>query len=122
MTKEELIAERSWLVKKKNKSHPDFDSRLLAFNQEVEAYNSVINQKDKEAAKGLKVGDIVHVREDFNYKGLWRVEKIMRKNVLLKAMTENQKSQRLRCSAGLVTKVEGEDESLLNSLDLIGLV
>ena len=122
MTKEELVAERSWLSKKKNRIHPDFSFRLSEFNRKVEAYNEGIKQKDKEAIKRLKVGDIVYVREDFNYKGLWRVEKIMQKNVLLKAMTDSQRVQKLRCSAGLVTKVEGEDESLLNSLDSVGLV
>ena len=122
MTKEELTAERSWLTKKINKSHPDFDARLEAFNHNVGLYNKALNQKAREAIKGLKVGDIVYVREDFNYKGLWRVEKIMRKNILLESMTENQRTRKLRCSADVVVKVEGEDESLLNSLDLVGLV
>lgn len=122
MTKEELIVERSWLNRRANRAHPEFQARLEAFNREVTTYNKALNERARTAIKTLKVGDIVHVREDFNYKGLWRIEKIMQKNILLKSMTDTQRVSRLRISADLVTKVEGEDENLINSLDLVGLV
>ena len=122
MTKEELIAERSWLSRKANRSHPNFQARMEAFNKEVEIYNRNLNERSKAIIKTLKVGDIVSVKEEFNRKGLWRVEKIMQKNIILKSMTDTPQSPRIKCSASIVTKIEGEDQSLVNILDTVGLI
>lgn len=95
---------------------------MEAFNKEVEIYNRNLNERSKAIIKTLKVGDIVSVKEEFNRKGLWRVEKIMQKNIILKSMTDTQQSPRIKCSASIVTKIEGEDESLVNILDTVGLI
>lgn len=121
-TKEELKKERSWLGKAANRLHPDFKARFEAFNKEVDIYNKALDEQARKDIKNLKVGDIVHLKENSKYKGLWRVEKIMQKNILIKSMGDGHRTPRLRCPANLVIKVEGEDESLVNSLDLIGLI
>lgn len=95
---------------------------MEAFNKEVEIYNRNLNERSKAIIKTLKVGDIVSVKEEFNRKGLWRVEKIMQKNIILKSMMDTQQSPRIKCSASIVTKIEGEDESLVNILDTVGLI
>lgn len=122
MTREEIHAERSWLNRKANRANPNFMERLAAFNRAVEEYNKTINLRAKTAIKTLKVGDVVYVSEEFNYKGLYRVVKIMKKNIIIEAISENQKVKKLRCSADLVLKVGAEDESLVNALDDIGLI
>jgi hypothetical protein len=43
----------------------------------------------------------------------------MVKNLILVSLSEGN---RLRCTASLVEKIEGEDESLVNALDLVGLI
>lgn len=95
---------------------------MEAFNKEVEIYNRNLNERSKAIIKTLKVGDIVSVKEEFNRKGLWRVEKIMQKNIILKSMMDTHQSPRIKCSASIVTKIEGEDESLVNILDTVGLI
>ena len=122
MTREEIHAERSWLSRKANRLNPNFMERLTAFNRAVEEYNKGVNLRARTAIKTLKVGDVVYVREEFNRKGLFRIEKIMQKNIIIKAMSDTQTTQRLRCSADVVRKVEAEDESLVNALDDIGLI
>ena len=122
MTKEELLTERSWLSRKANRLNPHFMERLAAFNRAVQEYNKAVNERSRAYIKTLKVGDVVYVREEFNRKGLFRIEKIMQKNIIIKAMSDTQTTQRLRCSADVVRKVEAEDESLVNALDDIGLI
>ena len=107
---------------KANKSNPMYEFRLLEYNRQVELYNKDINKRAKEAIKNLKVGDIVYLPERYNRKGLWRVEKTMQKNVLLIPVGESDIKGRLKCSAELLIKVEAEDETLVNSLDDIGLI
>ncbi len=119
MTREELIAERSWLNKKLSRKDPEYLKRLEAFNDAVDAYNLDSNDKARKAVKNLKVGDVVSVKKEYNKKGLWRVEKIMVKNLIIVSLSEGKS---LRCTASLVEKIEGEDESLVNALDLIGLI
>jgi hypothetical protein len=122
MTKDEILQERKWLMTKSNKSNPMYEFRLLEYNRQVELYNKDINKRAKVAIKTLKVGDIVYLPERFNRKGLWRVDKLMQRNVLLTPVGESDIKGRLKCSAELLIKVEAEDETLVNSLDDIGLI
>ena len=122
MTKDEILQERNWLMKNFNKSNPMYGFRLMEYNRQVELYNKEINLKAKVAIKTLKVGDIVYLQERFNRKGLWRVDKLLRKNVLLTPVGESDVKGRLKCSAEILIKVEAEDETLVNSLDDIGLI
>lgn len=122
MTKDEILQERKWLMTKANKSNPMYGFRLLEYNRQVELYNKDINERAKVAIKTLKVGDIVYLPERYNRKGLWRVDKLLQKNVLLTPIGESDIKGRLKCSAELLIKVEAEDETLVNSLDDIGLI
>jgi hypothetical protein len=122
MTKDEILQERKWLMTKANKSNPMYEFRLNEYNRQVALYNKSLTAKAKEAIKSLKVGDIVYLPERYNRKGLWRVDRLMQKNVLLTAVGESDFKGRLKCSAELLIKVEAEDETLINSLDDIGLV
>ena len=122
MTKDEILQERKWLMTKANKSNPMYEFRLLEYNRQVELYNKDINKRAKVAIKTLKVGDIVYLPERYNRKGLWRVDKLLQKNVLLTPVGESDIKGRLKCSAELLIKVEAEDETLVNSLDDIGLI
>ena len=122
MTKDEILQERKWLMTKANKSNPMYEFRLLEYNRQVELYNKDINKRAKEAIKNLKVGDIVYLPERYNRKGLWRVEKTMQKNVLISLIGESDIKGRLRVSAEILIKVGAEDETLVNSLDDIGLI
>ena len=122
MTKDEILQERKWLMTKTNKSNPMYGFRLLEYNRQVELYNKDINERAKVAIKTLKVGDIVYLPERYNRKGLWRVDKLLQKNVLLTPVGESDIKGRLKCSAELLIKVEAEDETLVNSLDDIGLI
>jgi hypothetical protein len=122
MTKDEILQERKWLMKNFNKSNPMYGFRLLEYNRQVELYNKEINLKAKVAIKTLKVGDIVYLQERFNRKGLWRVDKLLQKNVLLTPVGESDVKGRLKASAEILIKVEAEDETLVNSLDDIGLI
>ena len=122
MTKDEILQERKWLMTKSNKSNPMYGFRLMEYNRQVELYNKEINLKAKVAIKTLKVGDIVYLQERFNRKGLWRVDKLLRKNVLLTPVGESDVNGRLKASAEILIKVEAEDETLVNSLDDIGLI
>ena len=122
MTKDEILQERKWLMTKSNKSNAMYEFRLLEYNRQVELYNKDINKRAKEAIKTLKVGDIVYLPERYNRKGLWRVDKLLQKNVLLTPVGESDIKGRLKCSAELLIKVEAEDETLVNSLDDIGLI
>jgi len=107
---------------KSNKSNPMYGFRLMEYNRQVELYNKEINLKAKVAIKTLKVGDIVYLQERFNRKGLWRVDKLLQKNVLLTPVGESDVKGRLKASAEILIKVEAEDENLVNSLDDIGLI
>ena len=122
MTKDEILQERKWLTTKSNKANPMYEFRLMEYNRQVELYNKDINERAKVAIKTLKVGDIVYLPERFNRKGLWRVDKLMQRNVLLTPIGESDIRGRLKCSAELLIKVEAEDETLVNSLDDIGLI
>jgi hypothetical protein len=122
MTKDEILQERKWLMTKANKANPMYEFRLLEYNRQVELYNKDINKRAKEAIKTLKVGDIVYLPERYNRKGLWRVEKTMQKNVLISLIGESDIKGRLRVSAEILIKVEAEDETLVNSLEDIGLI
>ena len=122
MTKDEILQERKWLMTKSNKSNPMYEFRLLEYNRQVELYNKDINKRAKEAIKNLEVGDIVYLPERYNRKGLWRVEKTMQKNVLISLIGESDIKGRLRVSAEILIKVEAEDETLVNSLEDIGLI
>ena len=122
MTKDEILQERKWLMTKANKSNPMYGFRLLEYNRQVELYNKDINERAKVAIKTLKVGDIVYLPERYNRKGLWRVEKTMQKNVLISLIGESDIKGRLRVSAEILIKVEAEDETLVNSLEDIGLI
>ena len=122
MTKDEILQERKWLMTKTNKSNPMYGFRLMEYNRQVELYNKDINKRAKVAIKTLKVGDIVYLPERYNRKGLWRVDKLLQKNVLLTPVGESDIKGRLKCSAELLIKVEAEDETLVNSLDDIGLI
>ena len=122
MTKDEILQERNWLMKNFNKSNPMYGFRLMEYNRQVELYNKEINLKAKVAIKTLKVGDIVYLQERFNRKGLWRVDKLLQKNVLLTPVGGSDVKGRLKASAEILIKVEAEDETLVNSLDDIGLI
>ena len=122
MTKDEILQERKWLMTKSNKTNPMYGFKLLEYNRQVELYNKDINERAKVAIKTLKVGDIVYLPERYNRKGLWRVDKLLQKNVLLIPVGESDIKGRLKCSAELLIKVEAEDETLVNSLDDIGLI
>ena len=122
MTKDEILQERKWLMTKSNKSNPMYEFKLMEYNRQVELYNKDINKRAKAAIKTLKVGDIVYLPERYNRKGLWRVDKLLQKNVLLIPVGESDIKGRLKCSAELLIKVEAEDETLVNSLDDIGLI
>ena len=122
MTKDEILQERKWLMTKSNKSNPMYGFRLMEYNRQVELYNKEINLKAKVAIKTLKVGDIVYLPERYNRKGLWRVDKLLQKNVLLTPVGESDVKGRLKASAEILIKVEAEDETLVNSLDDIGLI
>ena len=122
MTKDEILQERKWLMTKSNKSNPMYGFRLMEYNRQVELYNKEINLKAKVAIKTLKVGDIVYLQERFNRKGLWRVDKLLQKNVLLTPVGESDIKGKLKASAEILIKVEAEDDTLVNSLDDIGLI
>ena len=122
MTKDEILQERKWLMTKSNKSNPMYGFRLMEYNRQVELYNKEINLKAKVAIKTLKVGDIVYLPERYNRKGLWRVDKLLQKNVLLTPVGESDVKGKLKASAEILIKVEAEDETLVNSLDDIGLI
>lgn len=122
MTREEILQERKWLIKKTSKALPGYEARLLEYNRQVELFNKDLNRKAKEAIKTLKVGDIVYLPERFNRKGLWKVDSILVKNVLLVPVGESDFKARLKASAEMLIKVQGEDESLVNALDDIGLM
>ena len=122
MTKDEILQERKWLMTRANKVNPMYGFRLVEYNRQVELYNKDINKRAKEAIKTLKVGDIVYLPEKYNRKGLWRVERLMQKNVLVTPVGESDFKGRLKASAELLIKVEAEDESLVNVLDDIGLI
>jgi hypothetical protein len=122
MTRDEIQQERKWLMKNFNRTLPDYSARLLEYNSQVELFNKDLNRKAKEAIKTLKVGDIVHLEERHNWKGLWRVDKIMVKNVLLSPVGGSDFRGRIKASAEMLIKVEAEDETLVNSLDDIGLM
>ena len=107
---------------KANKSNAMYEFRLMEYNRQVELYNKDINKRARVAIKTLKVGDIVYLPERYNRKGLWRVDKTMQKNVLLTPVGESDIKGRLKCSAEILIKVEAEDETLVNSLDDIGLI
>ena len=110
------------MSRKANRANPNFMKRLTAFNRAVEEYNKGVNLRSRAIIKTLKVGDIVYVREEFNRKGLFRIEKIMQKNIIIQAMSKTQTTQRLRCSADVVRKMEAEDETLVNALDVLGII
>jgi hypothetical protein len=99
-----------------------YEFRLNEYNRQVELYNKEINLKAKVAIKTLKIGDVVYLEERHNRKGLWRVDKIMVKNVLLVPVGESDFRGRLKASAEMLIKVQTEDETLVNSLDDIGLI
>ena len=122
MTKDEILQERKWLMTKANKSNPMYGLRLIEYNRQVELYNKDINKRARVAIKTLKVGDVVYLPERYNRKGLWRVDKTMQKNVLLTPVGESDIKGRLRASAEILIKAEAEDETLVNSLDDIGLI
>jgi hypothetical protein len=121
MTREEILQERKWLMRK-GEGLPDYAARLIEYNRQVELFNKDLNRRARESAKCLKIGDIVYLEERHNRKGLWRVDKIMVKNVLLAPVGESDFKARLKASAEILTKVKEEDESLVNALDDIGLI
>ena len=122
MTREEILQERKWLIKKTSKALPGYEVRLLEYNRQVELFNKDLNRRARESAKCLKIGDVVYLEERHNRKGLWRVDKIMVKNVLLVPVGESDFRGRLKASAEMLIKVQAEDETLVNSLDDIGLM
>jgi hypothetical protein len=122
MTRDEIQQERAWLMQKTNKGLPGYSDRLDEYNRQVELFNKDLNRRARESAKSLKIGDIVYLEERHNLKGLWRVDKIMVKNVLLSPVGESDFKGRLKASAEILIKVQAEDESLINSLDDIGLI
>ena len=101
---------------------PDFEARLLEYNRQVKLFNGDLSRRAREAAKRLKVGDIVYLEERHNRKGLWGVDKILVENVLLVPVGESDFKGRLKASAEMLIKVEAEDETLINALDDIGLM
>jgi hypothetical protein len=122
MTRDEIQQERKWLMKNFNRTHLEYSARLLEHNRQVELFNKDLNRRARESAKCLKVGDIVYLEERHNRKGLWRVDKIMVKNVLLSPVGGSDFKGRIKVSAEMLIKVQAEDETLVNSLDDIGLV
>jgi hypothetical protein len=122
MTREEILQERKWLIKKTSKALPGYEVRLLEYNRQVELFNKDLNRKAKEAIKALKVGDIVYLPERFNRKGLWKVDSLLVKNVLLVPVGESDFKGKLKASAEMLIRVQEEDESLVNALDDIGLM
>ena len=122
MTREEILQERKWLMTKSDKSNPMYEFRLMEYNRQVELFNKDLGRRAREATKCLKIGDIVYLEERHNRKGLWRVDKIMVKNVLLVPVGESDFRGRLKVSAEMLIKVEAEDETLVNVLDDIGLM
>ena len=122
MTRDEIQQERKWLMTNFNKGSFGYETRLLEHNRQVELFNKDLGRRARESAKCLKVGDVVYLEERHNRKGLWRVDKIMVKNVLLVPVGESDFRGRLKASAEMLIKVEAEDESLVNSLDDIGLM
>ena len=109
-------------MKKTSKALPGYEVRLLEYNRQVELFNKDLNRKAKEAIKDLKVGDIVHLEERHNWKGLWKVDSILVKNVLLVPVGESDFKGRIKVSAEMLIKVQAEDETLVNALDDIGLM
>jgi hypothetical protein len=109
-------------MKKTSKALPDYAARLIEYNRQVELFNKDLNRRARESAKCLKIGDIVYLEERHNRKGLWRVDKIMVKNVLLVPVGESDFRGKLKASAEMLIKVQAEDETLVNSLDDIGLM
>ncbi len=109
-------------MKKTNKALPGYEARLLEYNRQVELFNKDLNRKAKEAIKTLKVGDIVYLPERFNRKGLWKVDSLLVKNVLLVPVGESDFKGKLKASAEMLIKVQEEDETLVNALDDIGLM
>ena len=122
MTRDEIQQERKWLMTNFNKGSFGYETRLLEHNRQVELFNKDLGRRARESAKCLKVGDVVYLEERHNRKGLWRVDKIMVKNVLLVPVGESDFRGRLKASAEMLMKVEAEDETLVNSLDDIGLI
>jgi hypothetical protein len=122
MTREEILQERKWLIKKTSKALPGYEVRLLEYNRQVELFNKDLNRKAKEAIKALKVGDIVYLPERFNRKGLWKVDSLLVKNVLLVPVGESDFKGKLKASAEMLIRVQEEDETLVNALDDIGLM
>ena len=122
MTRDEIQQERKWLMTNFNKGSFGYETRLLEHNRQVELFNKDLGRRARESAKCLKVGDVVYLEERHNRKGLWRVDKIMVKNVLLVPVGESDFRGRLKASAEMLIKVEAEDETLVNSLDDIGLM
>ena len=122
MTRDEIQQERKWLMKNFNRTLPDYSARLIEYNRQVELFNKDLNRRARESAKCLKIGDIVYLEERHNRKGLWRVDKIMVKNVLLVPVGESDFRGKLKASAEMLIKVQAEDETLVNSLDDIGLI
>ena len=122
MTRDEILQERKWLMKKIHIGLPSYEARLIEYNRQVELFNKDINRRAREATKTLKVGDVVHLEERHNWKGLWRVDKIMVKNVLLSPVGGTDFKGRIKASAEMLIKVQAEDESLVNALDDIGLI
>jgi hypothetical protein len=122
MTREEILQERKWLMKNFNRTLPDYSARLLEHNRQVELFNKDLGRRARESAKCLKIGDVVYLEERHNRKGLWRVDKIMVKNVLLVPVGESDFRGKLKASAEMLIKVQAEDETLVNSLDDIGLM
>lgn len=121
MTRDEILQERKWLMRK-GEGLPDFEARLLEYNRQVELFNGDLSRRAREAAKCLKVGDIVYLEERHNRRGLWGVDKILVKNVLLVPVGESSFKGRLKASAEMLIKVQAEDETLVNALDDIGLI
>ena len=109
-------------MKKIHMGLPSYEARLIEYNRQVELFNKDLNRRARESAKCLKIGDIVYLEERHNRKGLWRVDKIMVKNVLLVPVGESDFRGRLKASAEMLIKVQAEDETLVNSLDDIGLI
>jgi hypothetical protein len=122
MTRDEILQERKWLMTNYNKGSFGYETRLLEHNRQVELFNKDLGRKARESAKCLKIGDVVYLEERHNRKGLWRVDKIMVKNVLLVPVGESDFRGRLKASAEMLIKVQAEDETLVNVLDDIGLI
>ena len=121
MTREEILQEKKWLTTKANKSDPMYNSRRDEWYRQVDIYNKGLSDRAREATKSFQIGDVVYLPERYNKKGLWRVQKIMQKNILLIPIGESDFKGRLKCSAELLIKAEEEDKSLVDALDDIGL-